>query len=68
MSRPATYQQGIAGIRTGPQSDGRRFLEYQPTHYAFFLVGRTAEARVILRTLEAGSQDHVRAFGCGASL
>jgi len=62
MSRPATYQQGIA-----ESEQARNLMEGDPWStsqlgYAYALAGRTAEARDILRTLEAGSQDHVRAL------
>jgi TolB-like protein/tetratricopeptide (TPR) repeat protein len=62
MSRPATYQQGIA-----ESEQARNLMEGDPWStsqlgYACALVGRTAEARDILRTLETGSQDHVRAL------
>ena len=62
MSRPATYQQGIA-----ESEQARNLMEGDPWStsqlgYAYALAGRTAEARDILRTLEAGSQDQVRAL------
>ena len=62
MSRPATYRQGIA-----ESEQARNLMEgdswsTSQLGYAYALVGRTAEARDILRTLEADSQDHVRAL------
>ena len=62
MSQPATYKQG-----TAESEQARDLMEGDPWStgqlgYAYALVGRTADARDILRTLQAGSQDRVRAL------
>jgi TolB-like protein/tetratricopeptide (TPR) repeat protein len=62
MNRPATYKEGIAECeRARDLMEGDPWTTSQ-LGYAYALVGRTAEARDILRKLEAGSQDHVRAL------
>jgi TolB-like protein/Tfp pilus assembly protein PilF len=61
-SRPATYKQGIAeSERSRDLMGGDAWITSQ-LGYAYALAGRTAEARDILRTLKAGSQDRVRAL------
>ncbi len=62
MSRPETYKQGVA-----ESERARDLLEGDPwitgqLGYAYARVGRTADARDVLRTLEAATQDHVRAL------
>jgi TolB-like protein/Tfp pilus assembly protein PilF len=62
MSRPETYKQGVA-----ESERARDLLEGDPwitgqLGYAYALAGRTADAREVLRTLEAVTQDHVRAL------
>jgi TolB-like protein/tetratricopeptide (TPR) repeat protein len=62
MSRPATYKQGIA-----ESEKARDLMEGDPwvtsqLGYAYALAGRTTEARDILRTLQAGSPEDVRAL------
>lgn len=62
MSRPETYKQGVA-----ESERARDLLEGDPwitgqLGYAYALAGRTADARDVLRTLEAATQDHVRAL------
>ncbi len=62
MSRPATYKAGIAECeRARDLMEGDPWIMGQ-LGYAYALAGRTAEARDILRTLEAGSQDNIRAL------
>lgn len=62
MSRPATYTQGIAESERGRDlMEGDAWTTSQ-LGYAYALVGRTREARDLLRTLQAGPQDHVRAL------
>ena len=62
MSRQMTYQQGIAEcVRARELMEGDPWTTSQ-LGYAYALVGRKADAHDILRTLEAGSQDHVRAL------
>jgi TolB-like protein/Tfp pilus assembly protein PilF len=62
MSRPATYKEGIVECeRARDLMEGDPWVTSQ-LGYAYALAGRAAEARAILRTLEARSQDHVRAL------
>jgi TolB-like protein/Tfp pilus assembly protein PilF len=62
MSRPATYKAGIAECeRARDLMEGDPWIMGQ-LGYAYAVAGRTAEARGILRTLEAGSQDNIRAL------
>jgi tetratricopeptide (TPR) repeat protein len=62
MSRHATYKEGIAeSERARDLMEGDPWTTSQ-LGYAYALAGRTAEARDILRTLQAGSQVQVRAL------
>jgi TolB-like protein/Tfp pilus assembly protein PilF len=62
MSRPATYKEGIVeSERARDLMEGDPWTTSQ-LGYAYALAGRTAEARDILRTLQAGSQVQVRAL------
>ncbi|MGA2212158.1 MAG: tetratricopeptide repeat protein, partial [Bryobacteraceae bacterium] len=62
MSRPASYKQGIVeSERARDLMEGDPWITSQ-LGYAYALAGRTAEARDILRGLEAGPEDHVRAL------
>jgi TolB-like protein/tetratricopeptide (TPR) repeat protein len=62
MSRPASYKQGIAECeRARDLMEGDPWITGQ-LGYAYGRVGRVAEATGILRTLKAGSEEHVRAL------
>ncbi len=62
MSRPASYKQGIVeSERARDLMEGDPWITSQ-LGYAYALAGRTADARDILRGLEAGPEDHVRAL------
>jgi TolB-like protein/Tfp pilus assembly protein PilF len=62
MSRPANYKDGVAeSERARDLMEGDPWTTSQ-LGYAYALLGQTAQARDILRALEAGSQEHVRAL------